>query len=206
MRSLGSGVLEGVDTTLNAVQQDVSALEIWVHAPAAEECDLTALLVILGVAVEETGLLEQLAAGLAVHGADIDNAETAAVVGLVGEAVEDVLVVVDGLDGGLVGAGEFRFAEVLDVKDVGSGVAVGSSAGLVHLIELIVEEEEVHLDGVGEPALVGVCGTGVRSLGENLGLATVGDIHDGEGVFVVVEANFSAPEANIWASVDNALS
>lgn len=78
-----SGVSERVHTTLNAVQEDISALEVWVGAPAAVEGDFSVHVIILGMAVEETDLLELRAIWLPLDGADVDDPETGAVVGLV---------------------------------------------------------------------------------------------------------------------------
>lgn len=62
--------------------------------------------------VEEAGLLEEGAGVVLLDRGDVDDAEAGAVVGLEGEAVDGVLVVVDGLLGGLVDAAEDGPGEV----------------------------------------------------------------------------------------------
>jgi hypothetical protein len=155
-----ASVLERVDTPLDAVEQNVSTGEVRIDAPATDKLDLAANLIILGVDIEKADFLEACTGGVLGDRADIDDAKTAAIVGLVGETIDDVLVVVDRADGRLVGTGVLGGGEALDVKDVGGGVAIGSLAGAVHLVELVVEEE-VLLFLVDQPALVGVGGADV---------------------------------------------
>lgn len=99
----------------------------------------------------------------------------------------------------------FRFPQILNIKNIRRRMPIRRCTRFIHLIELVVEEEVVHFDGVGEPTLVGVCGAWVGGFGDDFGGAAVGDVHDGEGVFVVVEADFAAPEGDVGASVDDAL-
>lgn len=56
--------------------------------------------------VEEAGLLEEGAGVVLLDRGDVDDAKTRAVVGLEGQTVDGVLVVIDGLLGGLVDAAE----------------------------------------------------------------------------------------------------
>lgn len=77
----------------------MSALEVRVDRPSAIELVVVALRssIILRVAIEETHLAEAGAIRLLSDGGDIDDTQTRAVVRLVAEAVDDVLVVIDGL-------------------------------------------------------------------------------------------------------------
>jgi hypothetical protein len=83
-------------------------------------------------------------------------------------------------------------------------VAVGSLAGAVHLVEFVVEEE-VLLLLVDEPALVGVGGADVGGRGDLDGVLLVGDVGNGQGVLVVVEADLVASVLLVRALVDDAL-
>ena len=56
--------------------------------------------------VKEANLLEERAGAVLVDRGDVDHAQTAGVVGLVRDAVDNVLVVVDADGGALVDAGE----------------------------------------------------------------------------------------------------
>lgn len=87
---LGASVLEGVDTTLNRVEEDIARLEVGVDGPGAEELDNTVLDIILRVAIEEADLLKSTSGRVAGNGRDIDDAETGAVVSLVGETVDNL--------------------------------------------------------------------------------------------------------------------
>lgn len=158
------------------------------------------------MAIKESHLLEPLTGGVLSHGAYIDDAKSRAVVGLVRQAINNVLVVVDRLDWRLVQALVSRLGEGADVEDVRRGVAVCGLAGLVLLIELVVEEEVRHVLRVDDPALVRVGGARVRGGGDLLGGGLVGHIDDGEGVFVVVEADLLAIVLGVWALVNDALS
>lgn len=62
----------------------------------------TRLIVIFRVNVKERDFLHLGTVFFVRDGGDVEDAETGAVVGLVGEAVVDVLVVVDGADAGFV--------------------------------------------------------------------------------------------------------
>lgn len=91
-----TSVLQRVNAPLDTVQQDVTALKVWVHAPAADKLHLTLGVIILGVAVKEANLLEARAGGVLADGAHIHNAETTRVIGLIRQPVNHVLVVVNG--------------------------------------------------------------------------------------------------------------
>lgn len=135
------GVLKRVDAALDRADDNVAALEIGVHGPRAVEGRLAANLVILGPDVEESRLLKQRTGVILVDGGDVDDAKPRAVVGLVGEALDDVLVVVDGPLRALIHAAEDGVREVLDINDVRRGVLVLRGARLLLLVELIIEQE-----------------------------------------------------------------
>lgn len=153
------GALDDKGAALDGVDEDVAGLEEGVVAPGADELEGAAvgLVVVLGVDVEEAELLDEAAGGVLGEGADVDDAQAGAVVGLVGDAVDDELVVVDAVGLGLVHARLLGVLEVADVPEVGDGVAVGGGADAVVLVVLVVEDEELLPGGVGDPALVGVC-------------------------------------------------
>jgi hypothetical protein len=71
------------------------------------------------VTIEETRLDDVAAGWVLRDAADVDDAQAAAVVGLVGQAGDGVLVVVDGLGGRLVIARVVGSEEVGDVEEVG---------------------------------------------------------------------------------------
>lgn len=155
---LGSA-LDEESTTLNGVDQDVAALEVGVVAPGADEVDGSSvrLGVVLGVDVEEADLGDLAAGGVLGQRRDVNDAEAGAVVALVGEAVNDELVVVDTVGGALVDTSLLRGLEGADVPEVGDGVSRGSGASGVVLIVLVVEDEVLLPLGVGNPTLVSVC-------------------------------------------------
>lgn len=94
-----SSVLQREDAPLNRIKQNVTGLEVWVRTPRAQELDHTVRCVILGVTVEEACLVNVGACRVLWQAAHVDDAQTAAVIRLVGEAVNDILVVVDGFGG-----------------------------------------------------------------------------------------------------------
>ena len=115
------GVAERVDAALDRRDDNVARAKVRVDGPGTVELGLAANLVVLGVDVKVGNGLDAGTRVVVVEGGDVDEAETAAVVGLVGDAVEGVLVVVDGLVLGLDDAAEDGVAEVLDVDNVGGG-------------------------------------------------------------------------------------
>jgi hypothetical protein len=204
---LGVLDLDEESTLLNGVDEDVARLEASIARPAADELEDAATLsgVVLTVDVEPTDLVDAAAVGLLGDGRDVEDAETSAVVGLVAVVAEDVLVVVDGLAGRLVVASLLGVLEVTDVPDEGGGVAVGTGAAAVVLVVLVVEDEELLVLGVEDPALVGVGGALVAGDGDELGVLLVGDVVDGEGVLVVAVADLAALVLLVGALVDQAL-
>jgi hypothetical protein len=111
-RAPSTGEAQRVDAALDGADEDVARGEVRVDGPGAVELGLAADLVVLRVDVEEAGLLEEGAGVVLLDRGDVDDAEAGAVVGLEGEAVDGVLVVVDGLLGGLVDAAEDGPGEV----------------------------------------------------------------------------------------------
>lgn len=208
--SLGAAlsVSDRVQTTLDGVDQDPARLEEWVRSPSTDELWLTTSweVIILWVDIEETGLGDARSGRIALDGAEIKDAEPGAVVGLVGPLVDDVLVVVDGANLGLVVAGLLGGGEVGNVPDVGDGEAVVGGGLAVLLVELVIHDEELLVVGVEDPALVGVGGAGVGGAGDDGGVGAVSDVVDGEGVFVVAVADFLAVEAGVGTLVFQALS
>lgn len=172
--------------------------------------------VVAGEDVEVGDLLDAAAVGVARDGADVEDAQTGLVVGLVGEAVVDELIVVDGAGGGLVVAGVLGGFEVGDVPDVcgwvavlGDGVGVGFGAVVdLALVELVVHDKVGLPVGVEDPALVGVGRALVGCAGDDGGgveALLVGDVVDGQGVFVVAVADVTAVVLLVGSTVDNAL-
>lgn len=86
---------------------------------------------------------------------------------------------VDGLAGSLVVASLLGVLEVTNVPDEGGGVTVGTGATTVVLIVLVVENQELLVLSVEDPALVGVGSTLVSSNGDELRVLLVGDVVDG---------------------------
>jgi hypothetical protein len=137
------GLFQDEATTFNRVDEDITALEQGVAAPRTDKLHDTALLclVVFGVNVEEGDFLDTPAAGILGDAADIEDAETAAVVALVGKSVVDVLVVINGVGGRFVVAGLLGVGQGRDVPDVCNWVAVRGWALLIHLVVFVVHEE-----------------------------------------------------------------
>ena len=197
-------ILQRKQTPLNAVQDDSPTLEVRIDTPAAHKLNLASRLVILRITIKEAHLLEPLTRRVLRNGAHINNPQPTTIVALVGQPVNDVLVVVDGAHRRLVQPRVLGLRQVRDVEDVGGRVAVLGGAGLLLLVELVVEEEVLHVGG-GDPALVGVGGAFVGGLGDLDGLGLVGYVDDCESLFVVVEADFLVGVFLVGAGVDDAL-
>jgi hypothetical protein len=120
-----------------------------------------------------------------------------------------VLVVVDRSLGRLIETGVDGSLEVADVEDVGGGVVDETAelscggAGLVQLVELVVEEESSH-GFVDDPALVRVGVADVGGFADDDGVLLVGCVVDGQGVLVVAEADLLAEVLFVGAAVDDA--
>ena len=193
------------ETTLDAVEHNVSALEVRVHAPGSDKLDHTSDSIVFGVTVEEPNFLEVGAIWVACGRADVHDAKATAIVGLVGETVQHILVVIDGLDRGLVEAGVHRLLERGDVENIRRRVVVCSRADLVYFIKLIVKEEVGHPLLICEPSLVGVCSTHVGRFGDDDRGFLVGNVHDSKGILVIVEADLLLPVFEVGSLVDNTL-
>lgn len=99
-------VLERENAALDRANNNMATLEVGIHRPRAVKRRLATNLIILGPHIKEGRLLKQRAGVILVNGRDVDDAQPRAVVGLVRQAVDDVLVVVDGLLRALVDATE----------------------------------------------------------------------------------------------------
>jgi hypothetical protein len=183
----------------------MSARKERVNTPAPDKLHLTANRIILGVDVERADFPEARCRWVLKDRADIDNTQTATVVGLVRETRDNILVVVDRADGGLIGTCVLGRREILDVEDVGGGVAVSGGARTVHFVELVVEEEVGVVVFVNEPALVSVAGADVGGLRDLDWVLLVGYVGNGECVLVKVEADLLTDIFLIGALVNDAL-
>ena len=85
------------------------------------------------------------------------------------------MVVVDAASGRLVETGVDGLFEVGDVEDEGGGVAVLSRTDSVDLIELIVEEQPLHVI-IDDPSLVGVLVTVFTDTGQHLEHSILGHL------------------------------
>jgi hypothetical protein len=209
--------LDNERTTVNGVDDSVARIKSEVR-PGARVPDsraTTRKIVVLRVDVEESNLLDLAAVGVLGNGAYVENTETSLVVGLVGETLVDELIVVDGAGGGLVVARVLGMLQVGDVPDVSDweailGGRIGCGAVRVNLalVKLVVHDKVSLPHRVYDPALMGIRGTDVRSAGDNLssfGSVLVGDVVDGERIFVIAIAYISSEISGIRAAVDYAL-
>lgn len=184
----------------------------------------TRLKVVFGKGVKVGHLLDLLPAGHERHGAHIEHRVSESVVALVGEAINDKLVVVDAAAGTGELARLLGALELGDVPDVGHGVGVLPGVGDVDLIVLVVEDEVCLPLGVEDPALVGVGDAFVGGLGDDLDVGLVLDVVarksvsvcmksegtsrrclHGQGVLVVAVADIPAPVLEVRPTVDEAL-
>lgn len=223
-----SRALHNEGATLNRVDQNVATLEVRVVRPGADEVNGSSkgLVVVLGVDVEESNLGNAASGGVIGERGDVENAETGTVVALEGKAIDDELVVIDAVSLAAVVASLLRSLKRSDIPEVGDWVTTSSRTGGINLIVLVVEDEVLLPLGVGDPTLVGVCicyqslfmlsmrgkisqrtaSTLVRGARNDVGLVLVGDIVDGQSVFVVTVADITAEVLLIRATVDEALS
>ena len=117
------------------------------------------------------------------HVGEVEDLKSSAVVGLVDEALVGVHVVVDGRGRPHVRSDEGHVVEVLHIEDVGAGVDRA-------LIEFVTDQQVFVV--LGQPTLVGVGGRGVPCGAEQDGVAGIGHVHDGDGVFVEAEGDLLA--------------
>ena len=126
--------------------------------------------------------------------------------GLVDVAVLDVLVVIDRLGGVLEVACLLGLFEIADVPDKGNGITIAAWASAVALVEFVVQDEELLVLGVKNPALVGVCSTLVGDTGDDVGdVSLVGHIVDCESILVIAVANIATLVTLVRSAVDNTL-
>lgn len=95
----------------------------------------------------------------------------------------------------------FRVLQVANVPDISNRVPVLGWADGVSLVVLVVQQEVFLVQGVEHPALVGVGCTVVRSAGDDGGVSFVGDVVDGETVFVVAVADVMTKVALVGTAV-----
>jgi hypothetical protein len=119
VRALLAGHLDHKATALDRVDEDVARFKVRVGAPAAEEQDHAAALdvIVFRVVVEPAHLADGRAGGVRGDGGQVKDAQASGIVGLVGKAVDDVLVVVNRLGPGLVVASLLGVLEVADIPD-----------------------------------------------------------------------------------------
>lgn len=177
--------------------------------PSTSEHHLATDSIILGVNVEESVCGHVASCWVAANGTDIVHPETSTVVALVCKSVDDVQVViysfvVDGEEGSRC----LWVAEITHVDDVGDGTSRRRRSLSALLVKLIVEDHKL-VALVGPPALVAVCRARVRKSAQNLrcGVALLaGGVVDGDGVFVVADADVAATEAAVWTFIVHTLS
>ena len=211
--------LDNKRTAINGVDHSETAWKGVVRpSTCVPECLTTAgNSIIAGEDIEVSDLLNAASIRVAGNGADVEDAQTGLVVGLVCETIVDELVVVDSASSRLVEAAVLGSLEVGDVPDVGGRVAIlGDGVGVcilatvdLTLIKLVVHDQVGLPVGVENPALVGVRCTLVRSArddGRSVEALLVGNIIDGQCVLVVAVADIAAVVLLVRSTVDDALS
>lgn len=213
---------KGVEATLDGADDNVAGCKVRIDGPSTNEDGFATNLVIVRVGVKEASLLKEGAGIVLLNRCNIDNTEAGAIVGLEGEAVDGVLVMVNRLDRGLVYATEDGPGEIwrrllvflllgklerhtLDVDNISGGVLVGGRASHLLLVKLVVEEQ-VLVVVAERPALVRVGGTIVCGAGDLAGHGAAADVNNGEGILVVVEANLLVLIGRHGSLVEDALS
>jgi hypothetical protein len=96
--------LDNKRSSLHSIDQDVTTLKQGIARPRADKVNraTTGLVVIFGIDIKETNFLDASTSRVIGDRAHVQNAETSTIVGLVGKAVCNVLVVVNALGAGLV--------------------------------------------------------------------------------------------------------
>jgi hypothetical protein len=96
--------LDNKRSSLHSIDQDVTTLEQGIARPRANKVNraTTGLVVIFGIDIKETNFLDASTSRVIGDRAHVQNAETSTIVGLVGKAVCNILVVVNALGAGLV--------------------------------------------------------------------------------------------------------
>src|SRR5690606_38253724 len=129
---------------------------------------------------------------------DVQDAQTAAVVGLIDVAAPHILVVVNGWRGAIMEADQNGRSQAGHVKDAGAGVVSKTL-----LIQFVVNQQILVI--VGQPSLVGVAAVGIGCARELHRSQMIGHVHNGDGVFIGIEADFFAKVVGIGAMIDDAL-
>src|SRR3569833_1603056 len=128
------GILERVHATLDTIQDNVSRFEKGIHTPAAFKLGFSANGFVSWAAIDDPQLLHAAAGRIDAQRSDVDHSQPRAVVGLVGSAINDEMVVVDGLHGALVSPRKDGLRQIGHVDDVRRRVLIRSRASFVHLI------------------------------------------------------------------------
>jgi len=178
--------------------------------PGTHELDDATNRVILWVNVEEALYRDTGTGGVFADGADVVYPDAVSVIALVGEAIDNVEVVVDALVVcGKEGASPFGAAKVREVDNVSDGTARRSWSDGLLLVKLVVEQDVLVPVALSPPALVAVGGAGVGKRGDDLrGRVAVlqGRIVHGDGVLVVADADVASTEPSVGAVVRHTLS
>lgn len=165
--------------------------------------------IVLWVDVEEAFNGNALSSWVLTNRTNIVNPKTGTIVGLIGESIDDVKVVIDSL---MVGCEEctccLGIAEVGEIDDVSDGTASSSHTNLINLIEFVVEKNELVPVALSPPALMAVGGTRVRKTRDNLGrwvTVLASAIVDSYCVLIVTDADITPPESTVRPVILDAL-
>jgi hypothetical protein len=187
------------------IKDDVTTIKERIVVPQSHELGRVSDIVILGEDVEERNFLDASTRRVTGNGANVNNAQAGTVVELVRKKVLHVLVVIDGDGFALPGTRKNRLLERGDIPDEGRRMLVRASTLLIHLVKFVVHEQERLVVGVKNPALMGVSGTVIRGLGDDVGGGFVCDVVDGKRIFILAVANFCSFVFLVGAVVDQAL-
>lgn len=183
----------------------MTTVKVRIVVPRSHESGRVRDIVILGEDVEERNFFDASARRVTGNAANINNAQAGTVVGLVREKVLHVLVVIDGDGFALPGTRKNRLLERGDIPDEGRCMLVRGSTLLIHLVKFVVHKQERLITGVENPALMGISGTVIRGLGDDIGGGFVRDVVNGKGIFIIPVANFCSFVFLIGAVVNQAL-
>lgn len=143
--------------------------------------------------VQPGDFTDRVAGRIAGDGTDVEYPQAGAVVGLVVETIDDVLVMVDGLDLRAVDTRVLGVLQVTNVPDVGDRVPRSGRANTPLLVELVVKNEELLVLRVQDPALVSVGSAFIADARYDVcDIGLVRDIVNGQGVLIVAVADVSA--------------
>lgn len=198
---------ESEQTTLNAVHNDSARLKPGVNTPSTIKLR-GRISIVLRVTIKVRQLLHRSTSRIRRNTTGIHHAQSRTVVGLVRNAINNILVMVDGPNGTLVLSSPDGVGKRRDVKNVRGGMGVLPILAALDFIQLIIEKEILEVR-VNVPALMGVCTLAVKTFvgdaGHDSRLLLVGHVVDGEGILVVAEADLAALEVLVDAAVDDAL-